>query len=129
MANRNHTAKQNEFIKELQKGKSGKDAAIAAGYSEKTARITASKLKNKPHVAASLDKVKRKVEKNIELTREKALKKFIEISDAAALHEQFGPATKAHEIFCNAMGYLTPENNKEKNAYEVTITIPPEENS
>lgn len=123
------TSKQDRFLVELQKGKSGKDAAIAAGYSAKSAINLASVLKRKPHIADKIDRAKKKVEDKMEMTKEKALNRFVELSLNAEKHEQFGPSVKSHEIFCNAMGYLNQDANKEQNNYAITITTPKEESN
>lgn len=67
------TPRQERFIVEYCVHFDGKRAAIAAGYSTKTAQVTASKLLTKPRIAAAIQKVGAKDCKKLELTREKVL--------------------------------------------------------
>ena len=50
------TEKKRRFVEALRNGKSGKDAAIAAGYSKKGASQAASRLMNDPDVIEALDR-------------------------------------------------------------------------
>lgn len=57
MSEKKLTIKQKKFIKETIKGRNGTAAAIAAGYSEKTARFIASENLTKPNIVAKIEKV------------------------------------------------------------------------
>ena len=74
--------KQEKFLKEyLTNGYKGTEAAIAAGYSEKAARTTASKLLKHPLIMERLEGIQEKEEEKFEFTREDMYKKLKKMSD------------------------------------------------
>ncbi len=74
--------KQEKFLKEyLTNGYKGTEAAISAGYSEKAARTTASKLLKHPLIMERLEGIQEKEEEKFEFTREDMYKKLKKMAD------------------------------------------------
>jgi phage terminase small subunit len=74
MANEGLTDQQRLFCLEYLKDHNGKQAAIRAGYSEKTAEVQASRLLSNVKVSAFIQEKQSKVEKKLELSAEKILR-------------------------------------------------------
>lgn len=64
------TTKQKRFVEEKIKGKSGKEAAINAGYSAKTAVKIASENQTKPDIKEAIDKRMAQIEAKTDITVE-----------------------------------------------------------
>lgn len=75
------TEKQKFFCMEYTTDKNATQAAIRAGYSEKTAYSIGSELTKKPEIMAVIDAILAKRAKDIELDENWCLKRFKEISD------------------------------------------------
>lgn len=79
------------FVAEYLKDRNGKRAAIAAGYSPRSAESTASDLLREPKVAAAIAKVNQRHIQKLELSRENVLDELRAIAFAHPLH--FGHVT------------------------------------
>jgi phage terminase small subunit len=75
------TAKQDMFCREYIIDLNATQAAIRAGYSERTARVTASNLLAKPNIAARVKHLKDKRAEELELDAYWVLKRLKDISD------------------------------------------------
>lgn len=73
------TAKQAAFVREYLIDLNATQAAIRAGYSEKTARSTGQENMTKPAIAAEIDKRLQKREKKTGITAERVLKELAAI--------------------------------------------------
>jgi len=67
------TIKQEKFVVEYATISNGRQAAINAGYSEKIAAVISCKLLKNPLVVAAINKIKKKDERKLEITRETVL--------------------------------------------------------
>lgn len=74
------TPKQEMFVKEYLIDLNGNQAAIRAGYSEKTARITACDLLTNPNIQEALQKAMEERSKRTEITADKVLKEMAHIA-------------------------------------------------
>ena len=85
--------KQELFVKEYLKDLNATQAAIRAGYSEKTARVQASDLLTKPDIQAAIQKARQKVVAKLDITHEKICEELalIGFSDMGDFVE-FGPS-------------------------------------
>ncbi|MFP3322080.1 terminase small subunit [Planococcus sp. SIMBA_160] len=81
------TAKQQMFIDEYLVDLNGTQAAIRAGYSEKTARTTAAKLLAKGNIRARIEELKKTRADRLELDAYWVLKRLMDISDRAMQQE------------------------------------------
>jgi len=75
------TAKQAAFVKEYLVDLNGTQAAIRAGFSEKTARIKASQLMDLPHVAEAIEAEMAKREQRTEITQDYVLLGLKEVAE------------------------------------------------
>lgn len=73
--------RQKRFCQEYTKDLNGKQAAIRAGYSAKTAEVQASKLLRNPKVSEYLQSLMDKRAKKVELTAEDVLKDIMDTRD------------------------------------------------
>lgn len=82
------TAKQSLFVKEYLVDLNGTQAAIRAGYGEKTARIVASENLTKPYIQEAIQKQIKKREEKTELNAEWVLKKLETIANRCMQEEE-----------------------------------------
>lgn len=82
MAERGLTAKQQMFVKEYLVDLNATQAAIRAGYSEKTAKEMGYELLTKPHVQVAIQAAMGKRAKKTEITAEKVLEQLARIAFA-----------------------------------------------
>jgi phage terminase small subunit len=73
MAGEKLTPKQQRFVDEYLTDLNATQAAIRAGYSEKTASVIASENLCKPNIAAAIEKSRQKTANKLEITRERVL--------------------------------------------------------
>lgn len=89
------TEKQERFCREYLIDSNGKEAAIRAGFSEKTAVSKAHHLLRTPHIAAFLEKLKKERVKRLELDADQVLREltYIAFSDLKNLFDDNGAVT------------------------------------
>lgn len=75
------TQKQQRFVTEYLKDFNGTNAAIRAGYSEKTAYAAANKLLKLTNVKAKVEEANTKLATSVHLTKEDILQDLIDIKD------------------------------------------------
>ncbi len=76
----NLTPKEQIFIREFLAGGNATKAAIAAGYSAKTASVTGSKMLRKPKIAEELANLRKKLLDKLELSGERVLQGLAELA-------------------------------------------------
>lgn len=74
------TPKEQVFVREYLRDANGTRAAVAAGYSEKTAAVAASKLLRKVKVAQELGNLRKKLCDKLEVSAEKVLQGIAELA-------------------------------------------------
>ena len=101
------TYRKKQFAKWYVITKSGKQAAIQAGYSPKNAYNTCSRLLKDPEVLKLIDEYEREQEREYRLTRETYIKKTLD-----NFKEERHPSVRARywEILGKAKGFLKEEN-------------------
>lgn len=72
--------RQRRFVSEYATSLNGTQAVIAAGYSKKTARVTASQLLTKPNIKAAVEKLQAKRLQRIEVTADAVLQKMAQLA-------------------------------------------------
>jgi phage terminase small subunit len=92
------TAKQLVFIAEYMVDLNGKQAAIRAGYSEKTAEVQASRLLSNAKVAAEVERRSEKRQKKLGLSADFVLDGIRETTIEARAAAEFAPALKGYEL-------------------------------
>src|SRR5262245_12535375 len=74
------TAKQQRYVAEYLVDLNQKQAAIRAGYSERTSAKIASELMQKPHVRAAIDADQRRIARKLDLQAEDVLREVVHLA-------------------------------------------------
>lgn len=150
MTKKELTEKEKAFCRELLIDNNATQAAIRAGYSEKTADVTGTKLQTIPMVAEEIQRLRVELIKRTNISQEWVLLRFKEISDRCMQAEpqmeldpktgqwvqtgifEFDPmgAIKATENIARHLGFYAkdkekPEEKKKSKRINVTINVPP----
>jgi phage terminase small subunit len=107
------TPKQERFIKEYLISLNATDAAIKAGYSEKTATKIGSENLTKPDIIAAIKAEQDKSSAKLEITRESLLETLLRIQ---ANTESTNPqaALKSVDLMIKMLGFNAPIKNETK---------------
>jgi len=109
------TDKQQRFIEEYLVDSNGKQAAIRAGYSEKTAEVQASRLLSYAKIKEAVVVLQEKTSAKLEITREGLLKDLINIVEDHKGKGGFPPhALRAIEMLLKAQGWNEPDKTEVK---------------
>lgn len=92
------TDKQERFIAEYLVDGNATRAAIAAGYSERTAARIGSELLARPHVRAAVTEGRKRIAAKLELTAEKVLTDLDRLAMKAEKAGKFSDAIRAREL-------------------------------
>lgn len=92
------TVKEARFIPQYLLDGNGTRAAVAAGYSERTAARIASTLLAKPHIRAALDKALKAQERRTLVKADRVLLDINDIANAAWAAGEFGAAIRGKEL-------------------------------
>jgi phage terminase small subunit len=98
--NRKVHQRRTRFIKEYLKDKNATRAAIAAGYSEKSAKVTGSRLLTDANVRSQIEKANDKVNAKLEVTVERVREELARLAffDPIEFWNQDGTAKPLHEM-------------------------------
>lgn len=110
--------KYEKFAQEYAIDFNGTRAAIAAGYSEKTAHVKASQLLKIVKVTDRIEELKKKHSEKSEVTAEWLTKRFKEVSDTA---DKESDVLKALENLGKRIGYYEEHNDQKKPDLKATI--------
>jgi len=114
------TPKQEIFIKEYLIDFNGTRAAIAAGYSKKTANRMAAENLTKPVIKEAIKKEKDKMIEKIDITKESIMQKLSQVIDEFLLDGNLtSNSLRAIEILNKMTGWNEPERK------DITITEQP----
>jgi phage terminase small subunit len=95
----NLTDKQKRFIEEYLVDLNATQAAIRAGYSEKTAYSIGEENLRKPEIASAINKAMARLSKRTEITQEKVLQQLAKIAFADIKDVlEFGPVEKIEDV-------------------------------
>lgn len=113
MAERKLTPKQQKFVDEYLTDLNATQAAIRAGYSQKTAKEQAARLLTNVNIAAEIERQRKKTQKKLEIRRERVIEELAAIAfangtDYAKIISVDGQASVAFTPTEN----LTPEKRK-----------------
>lgn len=92
------TDKQAAFVREYLVDKSVTQAAIRAGYSERTAAKIGSELRQKPHIKAALDRELKAQAARTLITADQVLLDINQLADKAAKSGEFHAAIRGKEL-------------------------------
>jgi phage terminase small subunit len=92
------TPKQDMFVKEYLIDLNATQAAIRAGYSEKTAHVIANQLLNKTLVSDAIKKARQEQSKRTLITADDVIQSIIDIRQMAINSDKLSDALKANEL-------------------------------
>jgi phage terminase small subunit len=116
------TAKQQRFVDAYLIDANATKAAIAAGYSQKTAPEQGSRLLKNVKVASALEKRRVKASAKADLTLEKHLASLNTLRNKAAKAEQFSAAVSAEVSRGKASGFYV-DKTETKHTGKVEISV------
>jgi hypothetical protein len=118
------TGRQRAFVEELPKNKwNGTKAAIAAGYSAKSAHVMACRLLKNPKVVAAIDKRKAEIRKKTDFTVESQLNNFDRIATEAESNSDYTAALRGHENITKIIGGYEKDNKRRQGQGQTLIEI------
>lgn len=106
------TDKQLWFVREYLVDCNGKRAAIAAGYSEKGAEVTASKLLTNPKVKAAVQEGQKRLAEKTETTSEKIRRRLWEESEDYSEFATHSGRIRALELLAKINGEFEKDNSQ-----------------
>jgi phage terminase small subunit len=92
------TEKQKLFCKEYIKDLNASRAAIAAGYSKKTATVTASENLTKPNINKFINELRKDREERVQIDADWVLRQAVHVHDKCLKSNENNPALKALDI-------------------------------
>lgn len=98
------TPKQARFVKEYLLDMNATQAAIRAGYSEKTAHAIGYENLSKPAIAQAIEKAQEKVAKRLDISHEEIIQDLASIAQEARSVGVFAPAVRAKELIGKHFG-------------------------
>lgn len=98
------TNKQQRFVEEYSVDSNATQAAIRAGYSERTAEVQGHQLLNKTLVFAAIQEQRRIVSEAVNITAEDVLKIFAREADAGDKSEPNSARVRAAELLGKSLG-------------------------
>lgn len=133
--NANQTEREQAFVREFSLDFNGSRAAIAAGYSAKTAHSVAITLLSKPHISKAIREFKTKMEENVIVTKQMitnelyriAFADYTELMELVKSTDPKGggtfviPQFKATALLAKGMGKLIKSMKIGRRGVEVTI--------
>lgn len=111
--------KQQRFVAEYLKDLNATQAAIRAGYSEKTARAIGAENLTKPDIAAAIAKGQAKIAEKLAICAEDLIRDVVQIKDAAKSDASYPSALKAVEM----LGRTLQEDNPFIERTKTDITL------
>lgn len=120
------TPKQARFVQEYLIDGNATQAAIRAGYSEKTAHAIGHENLSKPEIAAAVKVAQGKLLEKLEITAEGLLRDVIDVRNAAKRDGVYASALKANEMLGRSLGEANPfvERTEHKHEIETTAESP-----
>ncbi len=98
------TPKQERFCREFLVDLNGTKASVRAGYSERSAHVTASRLLTNTKVAARVAELQAETAKRLEVTVDSVMADLETLCQGAVETKQFGPAVRAKELQGKRLG-------------------------
>jgi len=98
------TPKQARFVKEYLLDMNATQAAIRAGYSEKTAHAIGHENLSKPEIAQAIEKEQKKAAERLDISHDSIIQDLVEIAQEARGEGVFAPAIRAKELIGKHFG-------------------------
>lgn len=102
--------KQKRFVAEFLIDSNATQAAIRAGYSPASAKVTASRMLTKANVAAAVATGRTKITDELEITAASLIRDMARIRDKAEANDEYQPAIKATEMLGKSLKEQNPFN-------------------
>jgi phage terminase small subunit len=102
------TPKQQRFVAEYLIDSNATQAAIRAGYSAASAKVTASRLLTKANIRAAVDAKQTKIVNKLEITAESLIRDVRDIGDEARMAESYAAAIKSRELLGRSLKEANP---------------------
>lgn len=126
------TDKQKRFVDEYLIDLNGKQAAIRAGYSEKTAEVQASRLLSNVKVKEEISKRQLVISAKFELNRETMIKELIEVMnsckkegiDGKGVIKDRGNWNKAIDLLNKLGGLYEPQKIEHSGSIDINLQTP-----
>ena len=117
--------KRRKFVQEYILDLNGQQAAIRAGYSEKAAKVTASRLLSDANVQAEIQKAMDIRAKRTSITADYVIKSISEVSDEARTAGEFSAALKGYELLGRHLKLFTDRvESKQETTVRGYIVVP-----
>ena len=116
------TPKQVEFVAQYLVDLNGKQAAIRAGYSAKTAEVQASKLLSNPKVAAEVARQKHIRSERVNITQEMVLEGLLKEAQREDESASHGARVSAYGLLGKHLGLFVDKVESDNN-HKVQITV------
>ena len=114
------TSKEKKFCDEYLIDLNGTQAAIRAGYSEKTAGVIAFENLKKPYIQEFINNRQKVLQELIEVDQVWVLQQFKENHEAAKLKNKVSDSNKSLENIAKHLGFFEKDNSQKK----IDINIP-----
>lgn len=108
--NSTFTPKEERLIAEYVIDGNGTRAAIAAGYSARSARNTAQEVLARPHVKAEVKRRQRGLVKKLEITAEKVLGDIARVAGKAERARQYNASIRGHQLLGQHLKLFTEKH-------------------
>lgn len=105
--------KQQRFVEEYLIDMNATQAAIRAGYSEKTAAVIGAENLIKPNIQAELSKRIKATSERLQITQDDVIKELRAIADKAMSAEQFSAAVRCYELIGKHIGMFKTQSSKD----------------
>ena len=107
------TRKQEAFVRHIVEGNSGTQAAILAGYSERTAKEMAYENLTKPHITQAIAKLQGDIAERVDVTQDKIVFKLWRNAEAAYTDKQYAASNQAIRDIALITGIYTPTSKRD----------------
>ena len=98
------TPRQERFCRDFLVDMNGTKASVRAGYGERSAHVTASRLLTNTKVAARVAELQAETAKRLEVTADTVMADLARLCQEAVEAKQFGPAVRAKELQGKRLG-------------------------
>ena len=117
------TPKQAMFVKEYLVDLNASQAAIRAGYSEKTAGVMGYENLNKPQIAAAVQSAMAERSQKLDLSADDVLQSILSIRGMAVSAEEFSSALKANELLGRHLNLWKDVGSKDNPVHVVPMEV------
>lgn len=106
------TARQSKFVDEYHLSGNGARAAVVAGYSAPSARITASKLLTNPNIQAALAELRTETQAAFQISRQTVVNGLLDAIGHARVADQPAAEIRGWSELAKICGHYAPETRR-----------------